>query len=225
MAPELGKIEKSALEEFRSGRKLFCVPLVPHPQGEGVKEELKQKIIQYWKQVTEQIGNLENVGRIMQVYHETITSKGEQALNDTKSLNEKSYELVKAKCEAGAQLEAIEDQETFSEYLDWSVCLSVIGRSPKVAREVASFHKTVAEKRVEGMAKKIDELLRDGEAALLIMADENRIRLQGKLPPDIQIFLVHPPAFNDIQSLLREYILNLAKQRIEEPQSPDVGKE
>ncbi len=217
MAPELGKIEKPALKEFRKGRKLFCVPLVPHPQGEGIQEELRQRIFQYWRQVAEQVDNLEKAGKIVQIYHETITSNGEQALNDIRVLNEESFELIKAKCKEGARLETIEDQETFSEYLDWSICLSVIGRSPKVAREVASFHQAVADRRIEGMAEKIDKLLRENEAALLVMADENRIRLQQKLQPDIQIFLVHPPAFNDIQSLLREYILNLAKQQSEEP--------
>jgi hypothetical protein len=225
MAPELGKIERPALTKFRKGRKLFCVPLVPHPRGEGIQEELRKKIIQYWSQVTEQLDNLEKTGKITQIYHETITSNGEHALEGLKALNERSFELVKTKCAAGARIEGIEDQETFSEYLDWSMCLSVIGRSAKVAREVAGFHKAVAERRIQGMAEKIDGLLGKDEAALLIMADENRIRLQQKLQSDIQIFLVHPPAFNDIQSLLREYILNLAKQQSAGAKNVEAEKE
>jgi hypothetical protein len=44
--------------------------------------------------------------------------------------------------------------------------------------------------------------LSDGEAGLLIMRDEDRMKL--RLPEDVEIFLVVPPAYDDIMRWFRE---------------------
>jgi len=39
-----------------------------------------------------------------------------------------------------------------------------------------------------------------------IITDENQLGLQSYLPSDIKIFLIRPPALNDIQRWFREYM-------------------
>ena len=87
----------------------------------------------------------------------------------------------------------------------------MIGRSPKVFAKVLEFYNTAAKQRIEEIAKKIEKTLAPKESALLIMTDENRMQLQSNLPSDIQIFLIHPPAFNDIQKMLRDLSQNIKK--------------
>jgi len=209
---KLGKIEKPSLAKFRHGRKLFCVPLIPYLQSEEAQEDFQEKVSLYWKQANEQVSNLEKVGKITCVYHESITSNGESAMNAMKRINEKCYQFVKAKLEQGARLEVVEDRETLDEYLDWSICLSVIGRSQKVVNQIIDFQGKVAKRRYDHIAKRIKETLEDDEAGLLIMTEENRMSLQSYLPSDIQVFLVHPPALNDIRRWFREQLLNQTRK-------------
>jgi len=215
MAPKLGRIEKPSVERFRRGRKLFCVPLIPELRGGDTEKGLQERVSQYWKQAIEQVDNLEKVGKITSIYVESIASIGDSAMNALKQLSEKCYQLVEAKREQGGRLEVVENSETLDEYMDWSMCLSVVGRSQKVVKKVVGFHEKVAKKRLEQIAKKIDRTLEDDEAGLLIMADESRIQLQQHLPSDMQIFLVHPPAFNDVQSWFREAMMSQIRRKKE----------
>ena len=217
MVQKLGKIEKPSLAKFRHGRKLFCVPLIPYLQSEEAQEDFQEKVSLYWKQANEQVSNLEKVGKITCVYHESITSNGESAMNAMKRINEKCYQFVKAKLEQGARLEVVEDRETLDEYLDWSICLSVIGRSQKVVNQIIDFQGKVAKRRYDHIAKRIKETLEDDEAGLLIMTEENRMSLQSYLPSDIQVFLVRPPALNDVQRWLRDYMIErMKKENVEQ---------
>ena len=102
------------------------------------------------------------------------------SLEKIKLQNEKSYELVKLKVESGASLVAIEDKTLFQEYLDWSLCLSVV-RSNTVAEKIRNFYQEAEKNREEYIAKKIEETLKEGESGILIMRDEYRMRIQSKL--------------------------------------------
>jgi hypothetical protein len=215
MAPKLGRIEKPSLERFRRGRKLFCVPLIPDLQGGDAQKGFQKRVSQYWKQAIEQVDNLEKVGRITSIYVESIAASGDSAINALKQLSEQCYQLVKVKREQGGKLEVAENRKTLDEYVDWSMCLSVVGRSQEVVNKVIAFHEKAAKKRLGQIAERIDRTLKDDEAGLLIMADENRVRLQGHLPSDMQIFLVHPPAFNDVQSWLRDAMMSQVRREKE----------
>ena len=63
----------------------------------------------------------------------------------TKQLNEECYRIVKEKVENGAKFVTVENEEIFNEFLDWSLCLSMIRRSQKVFTKVLEFHKAFAE--------------------------------------------------------------------------------
>ena len=206
MSKTLGKLEKPSAKKFRKGRKLYCVPLMPDLKGDGPQQAYQEKAKVYWQQVNEHLGNLEKLGETTHIFHESVTEDRETAMNAIEQMNEASYKLVKAKREKGAKLEVAEDLKLLNEYIDWSMCLQVIGRSQDVVKKIISFQSDASKKRLKHFAGRINEVLKKDEAGILIMSDESRISLQSYLPTDIQFFLVHPPAFNDIQRLLRELL-------------------
>nr|MDO8081720.1 hypothetical protein [Candidatus Freyarchaeota archaeon] len=86
------------------------------------------------------------------------------------------------------------------------MALSAVGRSKKVVDKILEYYREAIDKRDQHVTKQINQTLKEGEAAILIMRDEYRIHIQTQLPPDIQIFLVRPPALNDIQQILQKML-------------------
>ena len=211
MAQKLGEISKPKVSDYAEKRKLFCLPLLPDIKGIELPENLKKGFEQFWNQATLQIEDLERTAKISYIFYESITQEEKQGLEMIKNINKQSHKLVKEKIKQGAKLVTIENPETFNEFLDWSICLSMIGRSPKVFTQVLGFYNTAAKQRLEEIAKKIDKTLAPKESGLLIMTDENRMQLQSNLSSDIQVFLIHPPAFNDIQKMLRDLSRSIKK--------------
>lgn len=201
---KLGEIKKPQVTEFRNARKLFCLPLIPKPEQKDLGENLKKSINQFWEQASKQIENLERTGRVSYIFFESITKEGKQGLEMIKNFNSESFKIIKKKIDKGAKLVIIENEEILNEFIDWSICLSVIQKSQKVFNSVLEFHKEVSIKRNKEIAKKIDTNLQKNDSGLLVMTDENRIQVQSYLPPDIQVFLIHPPALNDIMRLIRD---------------------
>ncbi len=211
MSQKLGEITKPKVTDYTEKRKLFCLPLIPDIKGMEMPDNLKKSFEQFWNQAKPQIEDLERTAKISYIFFESITQDSKQGLEQTKNINKQSHKLIKEKIKEGAKLVTIENHETFNEFLDWSICLSMIGRSPKVFNKVLEFYNNAAKQRLEEIAKKIDKTLGNKESALLIMTDENRMQLQSNLPSDIQVFLIHPPAFNDIKKMLRDLSQNINK--------------
>lgn len=202
MAKTLGKIEKPPVSHFEKKRKLYCVPLLYSIKN--APKEYLEKLDLYWNQATEHINNLEKAGKVSKIYYESISSSNEDALKEIKQIDERSYKLVKVKFDQGAEIISLEDKEVFNEYMDWSICLSVISRSKNVFAKVLEFYEEAHKKRIEHITKRINETLNDGEAGLLIMNDDDRSRIQ--FSSDIEVFLVRPPALNEILRWLRDYL-------------------
>jgi hypothetical protein len=206
MVHKLGEIKKPRVKDFLDSKKLFCLPLVPQLRGEKVQENLESSINLFWKQASKQIGDLERSGRVSYIFFESITEDGEAGLDKVKQISEQCYGVVKEKMEQGAKLVTIEDDEVLNEFVDWSICLSLVQRSKKVFNKVLEFYNDVAKRRWKELAQRIDYNLKQGEAALLVMTEENRLQVQSHLSSDIQVFLIHPPALNDIQRWFRDYL-------------------
>ena len=211
MTQKLGEITKPKVTDFRDVRKLFCLPLIAHLQGEGVQEDLESSINLFWQQAGKQIFDLERSGKISYIFIESMTKEGESGLDMVKQISEQCHRLIKEKMDQGANLIAIEDEEVLDEFVDWSICLSLVRRSRKVFNKILEFYNDVAERRWKEMAEKIGDTLKKGEAALLVMTEENRLQVQSHLPSDIQVFLIHPPALNDIQRWYRDYLNKKSK--------------
>ncbi len=170
MPEKIGEINKPLVDEYKEGRKLYCVPLI-FSLKDAPKEYL-EKYDLYWDQVAEQIEGLERAGNISKIYHEAVFLSGEEGLEDIRQLNEKSYQLAKSKSGQGAKLQALEDRDLFNEYTDWLMALSVVGRSKKVANKILEYYREVSDRRDEHVTKQINETLKEGEAGMLIMSDE-----------------------------------------------------
>ena len=208
MAQELGQIKKPKVAVFLEARKLFCLPLIPSIKMEEGSEDLRNSIDLFWREAGKQIDDLERAGRVSYVFYESVTKDGEAGLEMVKQISEQSYSIVKEKLGQGAELVIIEDEEVLGEFVDWSICLSVVRKSQKVLDKILEFYRDASKRRWERNAKIIDDTLKNGEAALLVMTEENRMQIQSYLSSDIEVFLVHPPALNYFHRCFRDYWKN-----------------
>ena len=199
MAEELGKIEKLPVDKYKKGRKLFFVPCVY--LGGGLPEEYNQKFNQYWEQVKTQIDELSaKLGEINTVYHELIPVSGKEGVASLKELNSQGYKIIKSGLDKKARLEALEDTDLLTEFMDWSRCLVIGLQNPKVLSTVYDAYSKVSKERNESMARKIDETLKDNEVGIILMRENHQVQF----PSDIQVFYVSPPALDDIKRWLRD---------------------
>jgi hypothetical protein len=208
MEQKLGEIKKPKVAVFLDVRKLFCLPLIPSIKMEEGSKDLRNSSDLFWREAGKQIDDLERAGRVSYVFYESVTKDGEAGLEMVKQISEQSYGIVKEKMGQGAKLVIIEDEEVLGEFVDWSICLSVVRKSQKVLNKILEFHRDASKRRCEGNAKTIDDTLKKGEAALLVMTEENRMQIQSYLPSDIEVFLIHPPSLNDFQRFFRDYWKN-----------------
>jgi len=198
MAEELGKIEKPPVEEFKKGRKLYFIPLIYH--GEEAPDEYVEKFTKYWEQVEKQIEELAlKLGKVNRIYHELIPAGGEDGSEAIKELNDKSHKIIQTCLDKGAQLEAVEEGDLLTEFMDWSRCLIVGLQNQKVFTKVYESYTEVSKKRNEYIAGKIDETLKTDEIGILLMRENHQVQF----PSDIQVFYVAPPALDEIKRWLR----------------------
>lgn len=205
MSQPLGKIEKPESDNFKKGRKLFLVPLIY--SSKEAPEDYVEKYELYWKQVAEQVLNLESkIGLITLVYHEAVSTDGQEGLDLVEKLNVKSYHITRQKCENGATIVAIEDKELAEEYVDWQRCLIMGLISEKASKKVTESFMDAAKKRYEYISKRIDKTLEKNEAAILFLQEGHTVQF----PKDIEVFSIAPPALDEIHRWFRD---NASKQQ------------
>jgi hypothetical protein len=119
MTEELGKIEKPPVADFKKGRKLYFVPLIYG--GKDLPEDFLVKFHKYWEQVEKQVAELATkLGEVNRIYHELLAASGEDGIKAIEELSEKSYKIVRSCLDKKAQLEAVEDDDILTEFMDWS---------------------------------------------------------------------------------------------------------
>jgi len=198
MAEELGKIGKPEARQFGEKRKIYLIPLLF--SWEGAAAEYVEKFNLYWQQVREHVANLESkIGAVNRIYHESITVAGEEGLKVLERLNPASCQIARDKCQSGAQLEAAEDTGLAEESMDWERLLLMGFASQKVATVVSAFFVKASRKRYEDIARRIDETLKEREAAMLFIREGHRVQF----PQDIEVFSVAPPILDEIHRWLR----------------------
>jgi len=199
MSEELGKIEKPPVEQFKKGRKLYLVPLIYC--GQQSPDDYREIFSRYWHQTEGQIGDLElKLGQVARIYHELIPVSGQDGLKAIKGLNQSSYQIIKDRLGRGAQLEAAEDIESLTEFMDWSRCLALGLQNPKEFARVYESFVEVSKQRNEYIARHIDETLNSDEIGLLFIREEHQLQF----PPDVEVFYIAPPALDEINRWLRE---------------------
>ena len=120
----LGSTGKTDPRRFDGKKKLFLVPLIP--MSNVISESNSELLDRYWKEVTQQIGNLESaLGTVRHVFHEMVHDESENGLNMLESISPGSVKLVRHLTGSGAKLCQLEDSELLMEMTDWQRCLSV----------------------------------------------------------------------------------------------------
>ena len=164
-------------------------------------QEYREKLNLYWQQAREQVANLESrIGTVNAVFHESVTSPGDEGLSILEKLNTSSHQIVREKYLMGARFEVIEDRELLEETMDWERHLILGFVSSKVAQMVSQFFSEASKKRNEHISGKLGEGLKEGEVGLLIISEGHQIQF----PSDIEVFLVAPPSLNEVHRWLRE---------------------
>jgi len=199
MSEELGKMAKPTAEELKKGRKLYFIPLVYG--GSESPAEYREKLDKYWSQVENQVRDLESkLAQINKIFHELVPVGGEAGIELIKDLNEGSHQITATKIAAGAHLEAIEDGELLTEFMDWNRCLAIGLQNQKVFTTVYESYVEAGKQRNEHIARHLDETLQADETGVLFMREGHQVQF----PPDIQIFYVAPPALDEINRWLRD---------------------
>ncbi len=220
MAQELGKIEKLPVENYKKGRKLFYIPVIYF--NESLPEDFMKKFNRYWEQVEKQIMELSTkLGDVNKIYHELIAVPGEEGIATIKDLNKAGYKIVQACMDKNAQLEALEDPDFLTEFMDWSRCLLVGLQNANVVTKVYEAYTEVSKKRNDAMAHKIDETLKENEIGMVMMRESHQVQF----PADIQVFYISPPALDDIKRWLREQEQNVVENITEETVKKETKKD
>lgn len=196
---ELGQINRPNAEDFIGKRKLYCVANI-YPL-EDAPDDYKELLTKYWDEVFLQIEKIEVAGKIKKIFCEIISRQGDEALDMWAKINERIPQIIKKKLEEGSALVPIEDDNILGPYTDWGNCLRVV-YTKEVFTKILEFYTEFSERRLQHILNAIDSNLAQAEAGLLIMKDEDRIKLQ--FPKDIEVFLITPPSYDDIMRWFRE---------------------
>ena len=214
MTQELSRIERPSAEQYRGRRKLILVPLVygPAPPGDAPDDAAAEgaaALQTYWEQAQTQVAALENaLGGIRRIYHESIAAAGDEGMAQLAGGDRRSYNLVSAKLESGATLEATESLELLLETLDWQRCLMLPMTSPAVAARLQEWFADANRRRYRHIADRINETL-DADGVGLLLIGEGH---QTQFPADIEVFYVSPPAL----AQFRRWLQNWAARRPQE---------
>lgn len=199
---ELGKIQRLSVEEFKGKRRLFCIPNIFVADEED--EKLKELVEKYWEEAIVHVEKLEKLGFVTKIFVETIFIEGEEAVNVIRETNPYLYPFIEKKVSEGAIVIGIEDPAVFGEFIDWGNCLRVV-KTSSVMQRVFDYFSKATERRIKEISNKISDTLKEGESAVLILRDQDRIKLS--LAKDIEIFLVVPSVYDDILKYLRDKFL------------------
>ena len=195
----LGSTGKTDARRFDGKKKLFLVPLIP--MSNVISESNSELLDRYWKEVTEQIGNLESaLGTVRHVFHEMVHDESENGLNMLESISPGSVKLVRHLTGSGAKLCQLEDPELLMEMTDWQRCLSVGLISKKVFEMASENYKILSDKRNASIAERINNVINETDVGLLCISEGHTVQF----PTDIQVFYVAPPSSNDLRAAVSE---------------------
>ncbi len=200
MSPEIGKIEKPIAESYKSSKNIFFVPLIFN--SNELPDEYNEICKLYWKQVNDQITNLESsLVPIKKIFHELVTEAGDKGLTILDKLKIMSHDLVSARMQSGALLEITEDNDSLTELMDWSRCLSLGLQNQNVYSTIYASYTEGNKKRYEAISKLLADGIKEKESCIVIMGENHRVQF----PSDAQVFYVAPPALDEVKRWLRDY--------------------
>lgn len=199
MSEELGRVEKPEVSSFKHNRKILQVPLVY--SGKDAPPEYVELYEKYWQQVNEMISRLETkLGHVTVMLHESITDTGEEGYKVISELNPRSHALCENRSKTGARLLSFEDHVLLADVMDWERCMMIGFLSENVARKVYDSFSEASKLRYQHISKTVDDLLKDGDIALLFIREGHSVQF----PVDVDVFMVAPPALDEIHRWARD---------------------
>ena len=194
MAPEeLGRIEKPDASSIIGKRKVYLVTMVsPLP---GAPEGFTSRLNNYWDAIDTNLSQLEaRAGLVNKIFHEAVSVSGDLGLNLVSQVNQPAWSMIKNRMDAGATLEAFDNDDLFSQIVDWSRCMQVGLTSQAVADVIQEKYTEASQARFDEMSKALDEKLGDAEAAIVIMSSARGITM----PEGAEQFNVMPPELDEL---------------------------
>ena len=108
--------------------------------------------------------------------------------------------MIKSRMDSGATLEAFDNDDLFSQIVDWSRCAQVGLTSQTVADVIQAKYTEAAEARYDGMSNTLEEKLGNAEAAIVIMSSVRGV----KMPEGAEQYNVMPPELDELVRWTRE---------------------
>ncbi len=196
---EPGKTDKPDSEKYKNKKKIYFVRNLYLP--ENATDEYKKIFYRYWNEVEEHLAQIEITEKISKIFCESIYMTGEESMKVLSTMNMRLEQIVEKKIEAGGKFLPLESQEIFETYLDWYKSLAHV-RTPRVYETIHKFLDETIKARFKHIKSVLNKNISDGEAALLIMRDEDREFLD--VPDDIELVFVTPPAHDDLLQYIQD---------------------
>lgn len=196
---EVGRIEKPSAEMYRNKKKIYFVRNLYLPAN--ATDRYKEIYFRYWDEVDDHLKRLEAAGAVSKIFCESIYMSGDEAMKVLSAMNSRLEQIVKEKIDAGARMLPLEDREIFGAYVDWSNCLMIV-RTEEVHKKIHEFVHEAINRRHEHIRTVLADAVTAGEAALLIMREDDRKSLV--IPEDMEVFTISPPAYEDLLAFIRD---------------------
>ncbi len=200
MAPEeLGRIEKPDSASAVGKRNVYLITMVsPLP---GAPEGYTTRLKSYWEAVDKNVSQLEaRAGIVKRIFHEAVSVSGDLGLSLVAQVNQPAWSMIKSRMDAGATLEAFDNDELFSQIVDWSRCAQVGLTSQAVADVIQEKYAEASLARFEGMSKVMEEKLGTSEAAMVILSSARGV----KMPEGAEQYNVMPPELDELMRWTRD---------------------
>lgn len=197
--------EASSGGDLLTKKKVYIVPFIqPSPQA---PDGFTERFDAYWNAAEKQVAALEaRAGVVNKIFAEGVLGKGDDALLMLEQTNRHAWRMAKSRVDAGARIDAYEDDDLFTQVVDWGRCLQVGFISQTVANAVTSSYQDAIQRRQERLDARL-ESIEDGEAVLLLTGTTN-----VKLPEGVERFLVSPPELDALERWIRSVNEMLRKQ-------------
>jgi hypothetical protein len=193
---KLTKLEKPLINEYRSKRKLYFVPLIFAPK----EEDLSKMVEKYWKEAHIQLLGLEKkLGEPKRLYYEMVPMGGKEGIKAIEGLKA-GWQIVKERLDKGVEFIPIEDKDMLTEFMDWGKCLNIGLQNEKVFNKIYEWYMETRRKRHHHIAQVINKTLRPAEAGVLFMEEGGVL----ELPKDFEVFRIAPPTLEEIKQRIRE---------------------
>ncbi len=196
---ELGRIDRPEAGDLMTRRKAYLVSMVQ--TAPDADPEFTSHYEAYWRAVDAHVASLEmRAGPVARVFVEGVGFGGEEGLLRVQQADLQAHRLVKSRVDSGGVLEPYEEQDLFEQVVDWGRMLQYGFVSQTVADTVRNAFESAGQKRLEHARQRLEESIKETEAALIIASSD----VGDILPAEVERFIVSPPELDRLIRWVRD---------------------